>query len=440
MLFRRLLCLFNTLLNKSFNKPTSHLSLLILLSPCVSIAQTLTLQQAENIALLDEPGLLSQNWQSHSLIEQSIADAQLRDPKIQIALNNLSLDSFDFNAEPMTQLKLSYMQQFPSGDTLILKQQKTQQMSQLVRTNMAERELMILKKVRLAYLDIFYWEYAKSTILKNKTLFIQLVDIVQSLFSVGRSNQQDLIRSQLELSRLDDKLAKIEQQIYTQRSQLSQWIGVENSQRSLGDTIPTLPIARLADDSEGLSQYFLQHPVIQQIDQQIKINRKDIQIVDESLNSGWTLNLSYAYRASAPNGDDRPDFISAAATFDLPFFTEKRQDKKRLSKEYFYQSLKNKRLQTLKKLVAEVQKEMVNQTILNKRQRLYGNLLLPQAKQQSEASLLAYQSDRGTFSDVIRAYMDDLNANLDAKRIAIDSKKSQAKILYYVFSNVQNAK
>jgi outer membrane protein TolC len=94
---------------------------------------------------------------------------------------------------------------------------------------MDERKLVILKEVRLSYLEIYYWEQAKITISQNKKLFSQLVEIVQSLFSVGRNNQQDLIRAQLELNKLDDRLVKITQKINNQRSKLSSWIGAKNS-------------------------------------------------------------------------------------------------------------------------------------------------------------------------------------------------------------------
>ncbi|MBL7003103.1 MAG: TolC family protein [Gammaproteobacteria bacterium] len=403
---------------------------IFIFSPLLN-ANTLTLHQAEAIALQQEPGLISQKFKSLSLIEKSISDSQLMDPKIQVAMSNLPTDSFDFNQEPMTQLKISYLQQFPSGNTLQLKKEKAEKSAELSKSKISERKLMILKNVRLSFLEIYYWEQAKKTILQNKQLFTQLVDIVQSLFAVGRNNQQDLIRAQLELSRLDDRLTKIEQKILTQRSTLSRWLGSINSQYALADKVPDLPTINLTDDTDTLNKTLLEHPKVSLIDKKIEIVRKNIEIVNESLNPSWGLNVSYGYRGNDASGKYRADFISAAATFDLPFFTEKRQDKSRLSKEYEYQSLKNKRLEVIRQLTAEVQQEIANMAILEKRKKLYQKHLLPQAKQQSQASLLAYQSDRGNFSDVMRAYMDDLNANLDAKRITIDSRKAQAKILYF---------
>lgn len=420
------------------NKPVQALILiLVLLSSAVAVfadnsLPDLTLQQAEQMALRDEPGLISQNWRARSVMERAVADGELMDPKIQFGLLNVPTDTFNLDQEAMTQLKVSYLQQFPPGDTLDIKKQKTLKQSELIQTKMADRQLTIIKQVRLTFLEIYYWEQAKKTIVKNKKLFTQLVDIVQSLFSVGRNDQQDLIRAQVELSRLDDRLAKIEQQINNQRSMLSRWIGDEHGFNTLQAKLPELSKVQLEGDFESLSQHFLLHPKIQQIDKQLEIKRKEIELVDESFKPGWGFNVGYSYRQGMPDGTDRADFLTAAFTIDLPLFSSNRQHKKRLSTEYEYQAVKNQRVDLLRQLVSELQQEMANEVLLIKRQQLYNTLLLPQAKQQSQASLLAYQSGRGAFSDVMRAYMDELNANLDERRIAIDLRKTQAKLLYFV--------
>ncbi len=390
----------------------------------------LTLEQVERFALSDEPGLLGRQYQAQARMEQSIADGQNMDPKLSVGLFNLPTDTFDFDQEAMTQLKVSYMQQFPSGDTLQIKQQKSRRQSELVNIDMRLRELDILRRVRLAYLEVVYLEQAKKTIQKNTRLFEQLVEIVQSLFSVGHNNQQDLIRAQLGVSRLEDRLSKIDQQINIQRARLARWIGIENSLLPLADKLPQIISAALVEEVDDTSQLFLSHPKVQNVDKQLLIARNNIQLVDESTKPGYALNLSYAYRDDAPNGNDRADFLSAAVTFNLPVFTENRQDRQRLAKEHEYQALKNKRLDVLQQLTADYQQQQRDETLLIRRQLLYTSALLPQSRQQSEASLLAYQSDRGSFSDVMRAYMDDLNAHLDERRIAIDILKTRVRLLY----------
>jgi outer membrane protein TolC len=414
------------------------LGLAMLLSLSTVYAQTtlpepsdyLTLQQAEHMALTDEPGLVSQQWLMKSRLESAVAEGQLSDPKIQLGLLNMPTDTFDFDQEPVTQLRVSYIQQFPSGDTLALKQQKSETESEVIKSKMLARKLDILKKVRLTYLESFYWERARDTILQNRSLFSQLIDIVQSLFSVGRNDQQDLIRAQLELSRLDDRLVKINQNINVQRTQLARWTGESGRYKAIAEYLPEFAITSPSEDTEEITSRLLPHPEIAQLDREIELKRKDIQLVNESLKTGYGLNISYSYRDDTPTGVERADFISAAVTFDLPFFSENRQDRKRLAREHEYQALKNSRQALLRRLITEYQQYYQDEQLLTQRYQLYRDQLLPQSGQQSEAALLAYQSDRGTFSDVIRAYIDNLNAKLDERRIATDIQKARAQLLY----------
>jgi len=392
----------------------------------------LTLKQAEQIALKDEPGLAGKHWEAQSLAERAIADGQLMDPKLQVGLLNLPADTFDFDQENMTQFKVGLAQQFPAGHTRKIKTQKTRKQSELALAELQTRKLDILKDTRLTWLEIYYWQQAEKTIIGNRKLFAQLVNIVRSLFSVGRNNQQDLIRAQLELSRLDDRVAKIDQMIDTQRSKLSRWTGVAASRMPLPDKLPELNAPALPDDFEALSQQFLSHPKIQEIDRKLEIAQKEIDLIKESYKPGWGVNVGYSYRDDMQDGRSRADFVSASVTVDLPLFTARRQDKKRQAAEYKYQALKSQRLALLRQLVANLKQEMANADQLKKRQELYRKLLLPQAKQQAQAALLAYQSDRGDFADVMRAYIDDLNTRLDQQRIDVDRLKAKANILYFV--------
>lgn len=432
-----------SLRREGFSRRMKPITILILVSMLITASSlacsepVLTLEHAEQMALADEPGIISQQWQMQSLSAQSIADGQLMDPKLQVGVNNLPTDTFDFDQENMTQFKVGIIQQFPAGDSLNIKQQKTEKQSQLLISKISERKLSIIKEVRLTYFEIYYWEKAKQTIKKNKRFFSQLVGIVQSMFSVGRNNQQDLIRAQLELSRLDDRLVKITQKINTQRSKLSRWIGMKYSVQSLSPQLPILSTPVLSDDFETLSQLFYTHPKIHAIDKKMEISRKDIELVKESYKPGWALNVGYGYRDNMPNGNKRSDFLSAGISIDLPLFTANRQDKKLLAKEHSYQSLKDMRVEMLRQLVADLQQETANEIQLQRRHQLYKKLLIPQSRQQTQASLLAYQSNQGDFADVMRAYIDDLNVKLDERRIAIDHLQSKAKILYFTSSFVK---
>jgi len=403
-----------------------------------SSTPVLTIEKVERLALENEPGITSQDWQVRSLSENAIAESQLPDPKIQLGLINVPTDTYDFDQENMTQIKLGVSQQFPAGNTLDVKQKKIEKQALSIHERKEQRKLTILKTVRLTYLEIYYLEQAKLTILENKKLFTQLTDIVKSLYSVGKNNQQDLIRSQLEISRLDDRIVRIDKKIKAQRYGLARWIGIENSQLRLANKLPEWKNTELNEsiyeDEETLVKQLLKHPIIKEMDYRMQETRQDISLVKESYKPGWGLNVSYSYREDRPDGVERSDLITVGSSIDLPVFSAKRQDKKLLSKEYKYQSLKDERVELLRNLMSTLQQEYSNRNQIIKRNQLYQTLLLPQAKQQAEAALLAYQSDRGDFADVMRAHIDNLNALLDNMRITIDLLKTKSNILYLTSS------
>ncbi len=396
-------------------------------------ADTLSLKQAEIMALNNEPGMQSLDAKTQSLMQRSVADGQLMDPKLQIGLLNLPTDTFDFNQEAMTQFKVSYIQQFPSGNTRQIKSEKSVKQSELFQHGIQDRKRSILKQVRLNYLEALYWEQARRTVLKNQQLLKQLSEIVNSLFSLGRNLQLDVLTIQLQQSKLDDRLAQVEQMIQQQRYSLSEWIGESASSLPLQDEMPAL----LNNDwrthsSEEFEALLSVHPKVLEINTQLDLTRKDIELIRESEKPSWNLNVSYAYREDAPNGSERADFVSAVVTLDIPLFTENRQDKLRQSQQFQMNSNQDQRDALLRKMLAELSQLRANETLIEQRKIRYQTKLIPQSQQRAEAAIQNYQSGNGSFSSVMQAYMDALNTELDAHRLNIDQLINQASVLYLV--------
>jgi len=108
----------------------------------------------------------------------------------------------------MTQLKLGIQQSFPAGDTLEIKSRQSKYLSSSALALANDVELKILRDVRETYLNLFYEISAHRIILETKKLFSDLVTITESIYAAGRASQQDVVLSNLELARLDDRIQK----------------------------------------------------------------------------------------------------------------------------------------------------------------------------------------------------------------------------------------
>ena len=91
--------------------------------------------------------------------------------------------------------------------------------------NAATITLQTVRDVRRYFLELYYQVLAKSIVTDARGLFAQLVDITRSHYASGRVSQQDVLRSSLELSRLDDRRTQIHTAAEHSRAELAKWIG-----------------------------------------------------------------------------------------------------------------------------------------------------------------------------------------------------------------------
>jgi len=258
---------------------------------------------------------------------------------------------------------------------------------------------------------------------ESRPFFADLATITRSLYAVGRRNQQDVLRAELELSRLDDRLIDIERQQLRARAQLGQWIG-DDAERRVADKLPQWDDAPPLEDLVASLQA---HPALQAADARIAAQDSSVGLAEQRNRPGWALDVGYAHRnGSLPNGDPRSDFVTVGVTVDLPFFRKKSIDST-LSAALQDRSASLADKERLRRsLESQLTAEYARWQELSRRLALYEERILIQARDHAQASLLAYQNDRGNFADVMRGYIDDLNTRIDYVRLNVEHEQAYA--------------
>lgn len=397
-----------------------------LLSAHTVVAQELlplTLREAEELALYDEPGQNSYLSRAEGLREKSVAGGQLPDPKMRIGLANYPIQSGGFTTEGMTQAQLGIRQVFPGGDTRELTARKFNSLAAEMTHKADGRGRNVLTLVRRTWLETHYWREAHQIAVDSRPFFDDLVTITRSLYSVGRKSQQDLLRAELELGRLDDRIIDMGVQHSRSRAALSQWVGLDSDR----PVAAKLPEWNAIPPLEVLKENLQAHPALMAADATVGTSIAAIELAREEYKSGWAIDLGYGYRSGElPNGDPRSDFISLAVTFDLPFFRSKRQDRSLGAALSEKRAADQSREQVMRRLASQLEGEYVRWQDLGKRLDLYERLILSVSMDNATAALAAYQSDTGDFADVMRAYVDDLNTRLDYIRLEVERDQSFA--------------
>ena len=415
---------------------------------------------AVKTAQKNDPWLTGNKHQQQAVEALSHAAATMPDPKMSVALANLPTDGFDFSQEGMTQLKVGITQMFPRGDTLAIKNQQLRIESEAYPFQRADREAKVAVTVGSLWLDAYRVQQSIALIEKNRSLFEQLADVAQASYSsaLGKTRQQDIVRAQLELTRLDDRLDILAQQQNAYLGMMAQWLSTAFVESSQQDAISQLHNIQLAQQLpqldllnnelvysktwfsvDVLAKHFANHPAIFALDKKISASKTGINLAEQQYKPEWGVNASYGYRDDDPMGNSRSDFFSVGVTFDLPLFTENRQDmtvKSAISKT---EAVKTEKILLLRQLLGAFSSGKGRLLRLEERKNLYKTRLLPQVHDQAEASLTAYTNDDGDFAEVVRSRIAVLNAQIDDLVIQVAEQKIILELNYLFVGSLSTA-
>ena len=385
----------------------------------------LTLAEAEDLAVADEPGSAAIRARADAYQEQAVAAGQLPDPVLRVGVANFPIESGGFSTEGMTQAQLGIRQAFPRGRSRALMTEQLRSMSSEQSEQAEARSRDVLMAARQSWLETYYWQSAEQIMSESRPFFADLVTITRSMYSVGRKTQHDLLRAELELSRLDDRLIVAQRRRAEGQAALSQWIG-NAAYRPIAmklpawDELPSLQALRSRLDT---------HPLLAAADAGIEAKQSAVDLANEGYKPGWALDFGYGYReGSLASGEPRSDFVSLSVSVDLPFFGENRQDRELSAALHERRAARQGKAALLARLDSDLGSEYARWFELTQRLSLYEQQILEQSAGQVKAALLAYQSDAGDFSDVMRGYIDDLDTRLEHIRLKVERARSYAEL------------
>ena len=216
------------------------------------------------------------------------------------------------------------------------------------------------------------------------------------------------------------------------RAELAQWIG-DMAWQPVDDVFPVIPDMPADVD---LNEVIPAHPIIRAQTSRIDASRKMTEIASQDYKPGWSASLDYGFRSgNNPDGTERTDFVTALVSLDIPLFTSDRQDRSVAASHEKTAAAQFEKDDKLRKLKRSYDKDRFLWKRLGERNVLYQNNLLATARDNSRASLSAYQSGVTEFDTLMRAQITELDVRLEDLRVQVDRAKAQARLLYITGEN-----
>ena len=182
---------------------------------------TVTLQELVNEALDKNPAIKSAARQVQALHARVPQVRTLPDPVVSTGwMGNITPYSVQ-TGDPSSYRGISAMQEIPFPGKLKLRGQIVDRQAEAARWDYENTRRQVVAEVKAAYYDYFYYQKATEITLKDKDLLEKLTKIAEARYKVGKGIQQDVLRAQVELSRLLQRLTVLDQQERTARVRLN---------------------------------------------------------------------------------------------------------------------------------------------------------------------------------------------------------------------------
>jgi outer membrane protein TolC len=186
----------------------SHSLLLACLStgPAFAGESSLILHTLVEEALLRNPDIQAarRRWEASQAIIPQVQS--LPDPSLLLGYQRMPM------LEPLEGPVYGFSQKFPFPGKLGLKGEVASRQADRIEQEYLATQLNVVARLKRHYWDLHFIHKGIEIVEKNKLLLMQFEKTANARYSVGKTAQQDVFRAQVELSRVLDRLAVLEQQ------------------------------------------------------------------------------------------------------------------------------------------------------------------------------------------------------------------------------------
>ncbi len=353
-----------------------------------------------------------------------------KDPMLTFGLANLPVDTFSFREQAMTQKQIQLTQEFPYPGKMDLRKKAAEKDIAIAQWNLKELELKIIRQVKESFYELCFINSAIVTTQQNKILLKQFVTIAESKYSVGKGIQQDVLKAQVELSKIIDELIGLRQLQANETAKLN----------ILMNRLPQAPLVI----PHGLSKTDFKYD-IQTLQKSAEKNRPFLQGIQSVINK-FTLTRQLAEKEYYPNfqvgvrysqrqdslTQEHPDFVSGFIGVNIPIWFKSKQSKKVAEENYRIQNARDTynaaKNDVFLKIKIIMDKELKGRQLIG----LIKTGIIPQARQSLESALAAYSVDKIDFLTLIDNQVTLLKWEIKNHRELTDYEQNLAALEHVV--------
>ena len=382
------------------------------------------LSQLVKEAEQNNPQILAarRGWQAASQVPSQVST--LPDPQVMVQQMSAGTPlPFDgFHSVEMTYLGFGVSQSIPYPGKLRLRGEIARRRADTLQQQSDAVLRKVVEQVKTAYYRLGYVQQTLSILSKDEQLLDQIEKIAEVRYRTGQGNQQDVLKAQLQKTKLLRDSTQYKQQLQTLQAQLKQLLNrPQDSVVIVADKLTETQLPFGSDDllaavRTGNPEVGAHHQMVQDRSLQVELARKDFYP---------DFNVEYLYEHTAA---PFPERYMLSVGVSLPIFRSRRQRPEVAEAAEQLNSARRTYEAQVQQTYFEVRDQYLVADSDSKVLKIYREGLIPQATATFQAGLVAYQSAQQDFQTLLSSFLDVLNLDVEYWRTLAEHESALARL------------
>jgi outer membrane protein, heavy metal efflux system len=278
----------------------------------------------------------------------------------------------------------------------------------------------VVGNLKMVYFRLAYIQQTLGVLQRSDKLLNQVQEASEARYRVGQGNQQDVLKAQLQHTKILQEITHHHQEEGLLEAQIKQLLG--RQQESADIVAETLTIRRLPySAAELLQKAREQNPDVRS--KQASIRQQETQVELAHKNFRPDFNVQYTYEHT---GSQTRDYYMATFGIRLP---NRGRQKAELAEAQENQERARQELDAeSQRVLAEVQQQFVRAKTSEDRLKIYSDGLVPQSEATFQSALSAYQSNKQDFESLLSGFLDVLNLDVEYRNELVEHESALAEL------------
>ncbi len=361
-------------------------------------------------------------WKASTQIAAQVST--LPDP--QVVVQHLSVGSprpfAGYSNSDFAYIGIGVSQELPYPGKLRLRGELADREAAAARERADAVRRSVIEQLKTAYFRLAYLQQTLAILERNDKLLEQIEKIAEARYRVGKGNQQDPLKAQLQRTKLLREVAMHHQEMWQAQARLKQILNrapdsPDLTTEELSETpLPYSSDELLARARAASPEVRMEAEMVRRQGLQVELARKDFYP---------DFNLQYMWQHTSSNFRD---YYMLTLGMRIPIHRRRKQEPELAQAQEELNRSRREYEAQVQQAYFDVRDQLLAAQAATELLKIYREGLIPQATATFQAGLAAYQSNREDFETLLNSFLDVLNLDTDYWRTLADHETALARI------------